>query len=133
MKNFQAVYYRDSKGNQPVKDFIRHLDSKQRVAVVRQIEMLNMLSDSQPNLPFPYSSQIEGELRELRCHYGTVLYRILYQRSKRLVVLLHAFEKKTKQVPRSEIQIAKKRMRDFTERMDSEKRKPPRAVGGDAP
>lgn len=34
------------------------------------------------------SSQVEGELRELRCHYGNTLYRILYWRSDNPFVLL---------------------------------------------
>jgi len=29
-------------------------------------------------LPFPYSSQVEGRLRELRVHYTRKLYRVLY-------------------------------------------------------
>jgi hypothetical protein len=32
-------------------------------------------------LPFPWSSQLEGELRELRCHYGSEHDRVLYRRS----------------------------------------------------
>lgn len=44
-----------------------------------------------PPLPFPWSSQLEGELRELRCHYGPELYRVIYRRSRNLFVLLHMF------------------------------------------
>ncbi len=36
-----------------------------------------MLRTNDPPLPFPWSSQLEGELRELRCHYGSELYRVL--------------------------------------------------------
>lgn len=37
-----------------------------------------------PQLPFPYSSQVEGELRELRCHIGKRHIRFLYRRSDKL-------------------------------------------------
>jgi phage-related protein len=74
-----------------------------------QIDRLNMLSASNPHLPFPHSSQIEGELRELRCHYGRELYRILYRRSRNLFVLLHIFRKDTGQIPESEKRIARMR------------------------
>ena len=36
-----------------------------------QIERLNMLRPSDPPLPFPWSSQLEDEFRELRCHDGS--------------------------------------------------------------
>lgn len=60
-----------------------------------------------PPLPFPHSSQVDGQLRELRCHYGRDLYRILYQRSGNLFVLLHALEKRTGTLPQTDIDIAK--------------------------
>jgi phage-related protein len=86
-----------------------------------------------PPLPFPHSSQVDGLLRELRCHYGRDLYQILYQRSGNLLVLLHALEKRTGSLPRADIDIAKKRFDDFRERMERQPRRPPRPAGRDAP
>jgi len=43
--------------------------------------------------------QLEGELRELRCHYGSELYRVLDRRSGNLFVLLHIFRKDSGKVP----------------------------------
>jgi len=60
-------------------------------------------------------------------------YRILYQRSGNLIVLLHAFEKKTGAVPSTEKAVARRRMADFRHRMDAQVREPPRAAGRDAP
>ena len=71
--------------------------------LLNQIDRLNLLTDAIPHLPFPHSSQIEGELREFRCHVGAELYRVLYRRSERLIVLLHIFRKKAKKVPAGEI------------------------------
>lgn len=92
-----------------------------------------MLTPANPNLPFPHSSQVEGELRELRCHYGRELYRILYRRSRNLIVLLHMFRKDTAKLPQREIEIATQRWDDFKDRMDAQRRVPPRAAGHDAP
>ncbi len=58
---------------------------------------------------------------------------MLYRRSRGLIVLLHAFRKDTGQIPEAEIQIAEGRWADFKARMDALKRRPPRAVGHDAP
>ncbi|MEX2374234.1 MAG: type II toxin-antitoxin system RelE/ParE family toxin [Dehalococcoidia bacterium] len=129
----QAVFYRAKDGSEPVDDFIERLTVKRQVVLDNQIDRLNMLRTSDPPLPFPHSSQIEGELRELRCHYGRELYRVLYRRSKNLIVLLHAFRKDAGRVPEAEIAIAKSRWDDFKARMDASKRRPPRAAGRDAP
>jgi phage-related protein len=116
-----------------VLDFIAGLDVKRRATLLRQLDRLNGLSDVMPHLPFPHSSQVEGELRELRCHMGAEHYRVLYRRSERLIVLLHAFSKTTGKLPASEIKIAQERWDDFKVRMDARPRKPPRAAGHDAP
>jgi phage-related protein len=76
---------------------------------------------------------VDGELRELRCHYGRVLYRILYRRSERLVVLLHVFAKRSAKIEERDIRVALERWRDFRARMDAPRRVPPRAAGRDAP
>lgn len=76
-------------GSEPVREFVAGLDAKRRAALLRQLDRLNHLSDATPHLPFPHSSQVEGELRELRCHMGSDHYRMLYRRSGPLLVLLH--------------------------------------------
>lgn len=86
-----------------------------------------------PPLPFPHTSQVDGPLRELRCHYGSQLYRVLYQRSDNLFVLLHMFRKDRGKIAAGDIEVAKARWEDFRKRMDAEPRVPPRAAGHDAP
>ncbi|HEX4868351.1 MAG TPA: type II toxin-antitoxin system RelE/ParE family toxin [Acidimicrobiales bacterium] len=133
MTNFQAVYYRDRDGGEPVREFVDALPEEEQAAIDHQIDRLNLLSDEFPHLPFPHSSQVEGEFRELRCHYGRNLYRVLYRRSDRLVLLLHVFAKRSAKIPEREIQIARDRWDDFKARMDADPRVPPRAAGRDAP
>ena len=130
----QAVYYRARDGSQPVRDFVLGLQPlAARVVVENQIDRLNLCSEDGPPLPFPHSSQVEGELRELRCHYGKRHHRILYRRSRNLFVLLHAFPKTTATIPQGEIEAAKVRWNDFVARMGAKPRIPPRAAGHDAP
>lgn len=133
METFQAVFYRDPAGREPVRELIVLMDADARSAIGRQIDRLNLLSDSLPHLPFPHSSQVDGELRELRCHYGKDLYRILYRRSERLIVLLHIFAKRSAKIDQRDIRIAQDRWTDFRARMDAPQRTPPRPAGHDAP
>ena len=134
MAGMQAVYYRAPDGSEPVDEFVERLsDARKQAALDNQIDRLNMLRQNDPPLPFPRSSQLEGELRELRLHYGSELYRVIYRRSRNLFVLLHMFRKDTGRVPEAELQIARERWEDFKARMDAERRRPPRAAGRDAP
>lgn len=133
MANLQAVYYRAPDGFEPVNVFIDRLSVKRQVALDNQIDRLNTLSPSSPHLPFPHSSQVEGELRELRCHFGRELYRVLYRRSRNLIVLLHIFRKDTGKIPPAEVDVVKARWTHFRTRMDAPRRRPPRAAGHDAP
>ena len=130
----QSVFYRDRRNRQPVDEFIESLPEKRATKVEDQIEEhLNGRRADAPPPEFPISSQIEGGLRELRVQSSGAQYRILYQRSGNLIVLLHAFEKNTGAIPTSEKALAKWRFADFKRRMDSNPRKPPRAAGSDAP
>ena len=52
-----------------------------------------------PPPEFPITSQIDGGLRELRVRFANTRYRLLYQRSGNLLVLLHGLEKHTGAVP----------------------------------
>lgn len=58
---------------------------------------------------------------------------VLYQRSGRLIVLLHVFAKRSAKIPKREIETARERWVDFKARMDANPRRPPRAAGHDAP
>jgi phage-related protein len=125
-----VVYYRAADGSEPVNDKIDRLPPKVQVVIDNQIERLGLFG---PDLGFPYTSQIEGELRELRCHFGADLYRILYRRSKNLFVLLHLLAKHSGPVPEADIRIGRARWDDFVRRMNERPRRPPRAAGHDAP
>lgn len=130
----QAVYYRDKKGNEPVDEFIDGLPDKAAAKIDGAIdEYLNGKAPGDPPPGDPITSQIDGELRELRVRFARTRYRILYQRSDNLIVLLHAFEKNTGKTPAADKDRAKKNIADFKARMDAVPRAKPRAAGKDAP
>jgi phage-related protein len=92
----QAVYYRDSRGAEPVDEFIGALPPNRAAKIDGFVaEHLNDRPAGEPPPGFPITSQIEGELRELRVRFANTHYRIPYQRSENLLVLLHALEKHT--------------------------------------
>ncbi len=133
----QAVYYRDKDGHEPVDAFLDELAARNQGAAMKVDEYIGeFLTGRDPAAPppdYPISSQVDGELRELRIRFANTRYRLLYRRSGRLIVLLHIFEKNTGKLPDRELNLAIKHFADFKARMDAVPRRPPRAVGRDAP
>jgi phage-related protein len=133
----QAVYYRDKAGREPVNVFLEELarSNPQAAAKVDEYveQYLNGRPAGAPPPEHPVSSQVDGELRELRVRFGKTRYRVLYRRSGLLVVLLHIFEKNTGKLPARDRELAIRRFADFKARMGAEPRRPPRAAGRDAP
>ena len=133
MAGMQAVYYRASDGREPVDAFIEGLaDPDRQAALDNQIERLNMLRPNDLPLPFPWSSQLEGEFRELRCHYGSELYRVTTAARATCPCFCTCSAKTAARFPRS-APDREERREDFKARMDAARRRPPRAAGHDAP
>ena len=78
----------------------------------------SLLAQHGPTLHFPYTSQIEGRLREMRMRLGKTRYRVLYFfNDDRIGVLLHGFTKDTAAVPVYDKNVAGVRMKDHINRM----------------
>ena len=89
---YSVEFYQNQNEQKPVRDFLLSLRPKPRGKVLQRIQIL---SEFGIDLPFPYSSQVEGRLRELRVRDGKNQYRVLYYGdANRVFVLLHAFEKR---------------------------------------
>jgi phage-related protein len=79
---------------------------------------IQLLREHGPSLDFPYTSQIEGRLRELRLRLGKTRYRVLYFfDDRRTCILLHGFTKNTQAVPPAESRVALLRMRAHESRL----------------
>ena len=124
-----VTYYRTRDGQEPAREFIDSLDAHTRAATQNYIERLAIFG---PHLPFPSSSKVEGELRELRPDMGNLHYRLLYRRTDNIFVILHAFLKPGSRIALAEIAAAQSRWTDLGERMNEVPRRPPRAIGHDA-
>ena len=99
---WNVVYFETPRGNKPVKDFI----DKQSPAVKgKYIGMIDFLEKYGPFLSRKYTKKLRKDLYELRIT-GKEQVRVLYTVWQRNIILLHAFKKKTRKVPRKEIKTA---------------------------
>ena len=56
-------FHEDSDAGCPVRDFLDALDRPRRAKIMA---VIGLLAERGPTLPFPYSSQVKGKVRELR-------------------------------------------------------------------
>ena len=79
---------------------------------------LELLSEMGNRMREPYSKHIDEGIFEIRAKVGNNITRILYFfRSGKIIIVVNAFVKKTNKIPRREIILAKKRKKDYIERM----------------
>jgi phage-related protein len=96
-------FYRQERGNEPVREFLKSLPKAARIeagAALADVEEIG------PNLRRPEADYLRDGIYELRFRSERVEYRILYFFDRFEVVLTNAFVKKTKKVPREEIERA---------------------------
>lgn len=115
---YQSVYYQSRRGELPVQAFIMDLSVKTRH---KAYAILKLLENEGPSLRRPYADKLRPNLYELRVRLGSDQIRILYSFfSINRIVLLHAFRKKTREIPEKEIQIASHRFDEFANRCNDE-------------
>lgn len=111
---FDIVFFTSERGDSPIDEFLDGLDKKSRAKVAAY---LSLLEDEGPNLKRPYADVVRGKIRELRIHYSSNQYRILYFFHVRdQIVLVHAISKKTPQLKVKDIELSERRMEDWIRR-----------------
>lgn len=105
---WSVEFYIDSRGRRPAWEFILGLPRHEQAASIR---VLDLLTEYGTSLSMPYARPIEG-LWELRSGGNRLFYFLC---AGRRFVILHGYRKKSRRTPRREIEMAKRRMRDFLE------------------
>ena len=113
------VDFYEEDGKAPVEEYLDDLTPQQRAKV---LALINELEKHGPTLPFPYSSQVEGKLRELRTKFGKTRLRVLYYADANQVFqLLHGIIKNTEKLEKSDIGTGNERMGKHQKRVQAEK------------
>ena len=101
-------FYGDAHGDAPVEVFLNGLPKKHRAKL---LGLIAKLKEHGPTLPFPYSSQVDGRVRELRTRFGKTRLRILYfGDANQEFILLHGVIKGSDKLEKSDIEAAKNNM-----------------------
>ena len=115
--NWRVVFYIEEDAS-PVRDFLRGLDDKTRA---RFGWLIDRLQERNVTAREPLVRKLDDKLWELRCESQTNIYRLIFSFvTRRRIVLLHGFQKKTQKTPRGEIEIAQSHLKRFIEREGGE-------------
>jgi len=114
----EILFYKTISGKCPVEEFLESLTSKQAQKVTWVLGLIEEFSF----IPSKYLKKLVNtdNIWEVRIKFGSDIFRLLgFFDGSQLVVLNHAFQKKTQKIPRQIIQIAEKRKRDYFMRRNS--------------
>ena len=105
----------DKYGNEPVKNFIL---TQGEGAIAEIIHVFKLLREFNVKLRMPYVKKIDKSgIRELRIKHSSDIYRIFFfAYTGRRFILLHAILKKGDKIPKSDKNLAIKRMNDYISR-----------------
>ena len=112
---FQIIYYSNN-GTSPILEFLKSIPKKDVAKILRDIDLLEEFGLS---LGMPYIKKLvnSDDLWELRIKFSSNNYRIFYFVLKdKQFVLLHAFQKKSDETPKREINTAISRKNDYLNR-----------------
>jgi phage-related protein len=99
--------WRTPQGNHPV---WAYLDGLSKGARAKAYAVLDQLTEHGNRLGMPLSRALGGGLFELRVTHPEGPFRLIYCfRSGRRIVVLYAFTKRTEQIPREDLELARKR------------------------
>jgi hypothetical protein len=117
---WQVDFYVDAHGRAPAQEFLEGLPVNHRAKLLALVRMLELEG---PTLPFPYSSQVRGKLRELRTQQGKDKLRVLYfADARRTFVLLHGILKRSAKLLEEDVQLAEERMEFHSQRLEKRKK-----------
>ena len=109
------IFYQMESGNCPVEKFLDSLNAKQAQKVLWVLQLVEELD----RVTAQYLKKLVNtkDIWEVRVQVGKDIFRLLgFFEGPRLIVLNHAFQKKTQKTPAGAITLAEKRKRDYLRR-----------------
>ena len=114
---YNINFYKDEKGNEPVKEYIISLKAKNTkyslIKLQKIQDYLNVLKANGTRAGLPYVRHLDGDIWELRPLKDRILF---FGYDGNNIILLSHFRKMTQKTPPREIKKANKLMKDYIER-----------------
>lgn len=105
-KKITAEFFKTEQNNEPVRDFLKSLESEDKKSVGADIMSVEM---SWP-IGYPRVRKLDTDLWEVRTNISdNRICRILFTISGKKMILLHGFIKKSQKTPKDDLDLGKKR------------------------
>ena len=111
----EILFYESAEGQKPIQRFLDKLDGKQ----AKKIAWTLQLVEEMDVVSAKYFKKMVNtdDLWEVRVASGSNIFRLLgFFDGSKLVVISHAFQKKTQKTPKQAIEIAEERKKDYFRR-----------------
>ncbi len=102
-------FYRSTSGNEPVRDWLKGLNPKEKLILGTDIKTVEF---GWP-VGLPVCRSLGDDLWEVRSRLGNRTARIIFYISSGSMWLLHGFIKKQQKTPSSDLEIARKRKNEI--------------------
>jgi phage-related protein len=103
-----VVFYKSQSGNEPVREWLKSLPKEDRKAIGEDIKTAQY---GWP-LGMPLIRKIERGLWEVRSDISTGIARVFFTAKDNLMILLHGFVKKSQKTPPTELDTARRRLKN---------------------
>ena len=108
----QVYFYKTAAGNEPVRDFLSNLSKDDKRVIGEDIKTVQL---GYPiGMPLTRKFENSKKLEEVRCKISDKrIMRIIFFVEDGIMILLHAFIKKTQKTPQQDIELAEKRFKEI--------------------
>ena len=115
----KILFYETKSGQKPIEDFLDQLPAKTAQKVTWVLKLIEDLE----RVPSKYFKKMvnTADLWEVRATAGSNIFRLIgFFDGPNLVILGHAFQKKTQKTPKRAIKVAEERKKDYFRRKKNE-------------
>jgi phage-related protein len=100
-------FFRETTGREPVREWLKGLPSEEKREIGADI---NTVQFGWP-IGMPVVDHLDGDIWEVRTRTATRIARVLFTVEGGVMVLLHGFIKKDQKTPKTELDLAKQRLK----------------------
>ena len=104
-----VVFYKSDTGNEPVREWLKGLTKAEKKTIGGDIKTVQL---GWP-LGMPLVKSLGGGLWEIRSRLAEKIARVFIAVHKNNIVLFHGLIKKSRQIPKKDLELARKRLNNF--------------------
>jgi phage-related protein len=102
-------FYKTVGGDEPVRDWLKGLGENDRKRIGEEIKTVQYRWP----IGMPIVRKLEAGLWEVRTHLSNRIARTIFTVDNQLIILLHGFIKKSQRTPQEDIELARRRLREY--------------------